>query len=283
MKSSSLFVLIILQILFSCKSTEHAVKTDIKWKGTQFLIEQLQRSESNYDWLSAKLSTTAEINDRKFSVTIKLRIRKDSAIWMSVSPALGIEMARIFITKDSLKFINRLNSTYFSGSINYLNRLIQTDINFEILQSLLTGNSFSILSDENIKTGRDDKFRSSIDGDQYLLSTLRKRKLRKTIDGKKSLTIPVQRIWLDPESFKVSKLEINDPSFSKNPYGQANKALEVSYGEFKKVDDQVFPYKINFNMKAEQPIQVSLNYSKISINKPQKLPFTIPEKYEQIY
>ena len=280
---TSLIYLFVFITLFACKSTEHAVKTDIKWKSTQFLIEQLQRSKSNYDWLSAKLSTTAEINDRKYSVTIKLRIRKDSAIWMSVSPALGIEMARVFITKDSLRFINRLNSTYFSGSFNYLNRLIQTDINFEILQSLLIGNSFSFLSDDNIKTGKDDKFRSSIDGDHYLLSTLRKRKLRKTIDGKKSLTIPVQRIWLDPESFKVSKLEINDPSLTKDPYGQASKALEVSYGEFKKVDGQVFPYKINFNMKAEQPIRVSLNYSKISINKPQKFPFTIPEKYEQIY
>ena len=280
---SSLFVLIILQFLFACKSTERAVKTDIKWKSTQFLLEQLKRSESNYDWLSAKLSTTAEINNRKFSVTIKLRIRKDSAIWMSVSPALGIEMARVLITKDSLKFINRLNSTYFSGSVNYLNRLIQTDIDLEILQLLLTGNSFSFISDDNKKPGREDKFKSSIDGDRYLLSTLRKRKLRKTIDGKKSLTVPVQRIWLDPESFKVSKLEINDPSLTKDPYGQASKALEVSYSEFKKVDDQVFPYKINFNMNSEQPIRVSLNYSKISINKPQKFPFSIPEKYEQIY
>jgi len=276
MKLSSLFALIILQILFACKSTEHAVKTDIKWKSTQFLLEQLKRSESNYDWLSAKLSTATEINDRKFSVTIKLRIRKDSAIWMSVSPALGIELARVIITKDSLKFLNRLNSTYFTGSFNYLNRLIQTGVNFEILQSLLTGNSFSLLPDDNFQEGKEDKFKSSIDGDHYLLSTLRKRKLKKTMAGKKSIAIPVQRIWLNPESFKVSKLEIND-------LPQVNRTFEVNYDEFKKIENQLFPYKINFNIKSEQSVRVALNYSKISINKPQKLPFSIPVKYEQIY
>jgi len=275
MKLSFLFILIILQILFACKSTKHTVKTAIKGKSTQFLLEQLEHNGLNYDWLSAKLSTTANINNRKYSVTVKLRIRRDSAIWMSVSPALGIEMARVFITKDSLKFINRLNSTYFTGSFNYLNRLMPADINFDILQSLLTGNSFSFLPD-NIKAGREERFKSSIDGEHYLLSTLRKRKLKKTMAGKKPLTIPVQRIWLDPESFKVSKLEINDLS-------QVNRTVEVNYDEFKKVDAQLFPHKIKLNIKAEQPIRVSLNYSKISINKPQKFPFTISEKYEQIY
>ena len=274
--STHLIYLFVFIILFACKSTEHAVKTSIKGKSAQFLLDRLEQNELNYDWLSAKLSTTAEINDRKYSVTIKLRIRRDSAIWMSVSPALGIELARVIITKDSLKFLNRLNSTYFAGSFNYLNRLIQTDINFEMLQSLLTGNSFSLLSDDNFQEGKEDKFKSSIDGDHYLLSTLRKRKLKKTMAGKKAVAIPVQRIWLDPESFKVSKLEINDLS-------QVNRTFEVNYNEFKKIENQLFPYKINFKIKAEQSVGVALNYSKISINKPRKLPFSIPEKYEQIY
>ena len=274
--SSHLIYLFVFLTLFACKAAERTVKTTTKGKSAQFLLDQLEQNELNYDWLSAKLSTTAEINDQKYSVTTKLRIRRDSAIWMSVSPALGIELARVIITKDSLKFLNRLNSTYFTGSFNYLNRLIQTGINFEMLQSLLTGNSFSFRADDNFTESKEDKFKSSIDGDHYLLSTLGKRKLKKTIAGKKSSSNPVQRIWLDPESFKVSKLEIND-------LPQVNRTFEVNYAEFKKVENQLFPYRINFNLKAEQPVRVALKYSKITINKPLKLPFSIPGKYEQIY
>ena len=252
-----------LLVLFACKSEKHAAKTTIKNKSANFLLEQLSHNESNYDWLSAKLSSAAEINDKKYSVTIKLRIRSDSAVWMSVSPALGIEMARVLITKDSLKFINRLNSTYFIGSFDYLNRLINADINFSILQALLTGNNFSFLFDGDES---DDRFKSSIDGDKYLLSTAGKRKPR---------TASYQKIWLDPDSFKVSKLEISD-------FSQDGRMFEVNYSEFKKVDNQVFPHNINFYLKNEHPIRGSFSYSKISINEPQEFPFTIPEKYEQI-
>ena len=225
-----IYIFIVFQIFFACKSEKHAAKTTIKNKSANFLLEQLSNT-TNYDWLSAKLSSTAEINDKKYSVAIKLRIRNDSAIWMSVSPALGIEMARVLITKDSLKFINRLNSTYFIGGFDYLNHLIKADINFSILQALLTGNNFSFLFDGDES---DDRFKSSIDGDKYLLSTAGKRKPR---------TASYQKIWLDPDSFKVSKLEIRDIS-------QDDRTFEINYGEFKKVDNHVFPYNINFYLNS---------------------------------
>lgn len=260
----------------SCKPVRHATVTSIKGKNPQFLLEKLKNNELNYHWLSAKLSTTAIIDEKKHSINIKLRIRKDSIIWMSVSSplTLGIEMARFSITKDTLKFINRLNSSYFKGSINYLNKLVQADFNYDIIQSLLTGASFSYRSNKNT-VDKSEKFKSSIDSAHYILSTLGRRKLKRTIDGKKLLLSPVQRIWLEPESFKVSKLEINEYA--------SNRKLEVSYDEFKKVEGQLFPYKITFDAKANKMIRIILNYSKISLNKPQKFPFKIPEKYEQIY
>ena len=73
-------------------------------------------------WFSARVNVDATIDKENRSFNANLRICKDSAIWMSISPALGIEVARVLIDKDSVRFINRLNSTYFKGGFAYLNK-----------------------------------------------------------------------------------------------------------------------------------------------------------------
>ncbi len=37
---------------------------------------------------------------------------RDSAVWVSVIPALGIEMARALLTPDSLKLMDKLHDQY---------------------------------------------------------------------------------------------------------------------------------------------------------------------------
>ncbi len=44
-------------------------------------------------------------------------MEKDKAIFLSVAPFLGIEVARVLITPDTVKFINRLQSRFFVGDI----------------------------------------------------------------------------------------------------------------------------------------------------------------------
>ncbi|MFH1319052.1 MAG: DUF4292 domain-containing protein [Bacteroidota bacterium] len=274
-----ILIIIILPLFFGCKPTKEIAKTTVKRRSTKYLLEQLQNNELNYEWLSAKFSASAIINDKKHSFVARLRIRKDSAIWVSASLALGIEIARVCITKDSLKFINRLNSTYFTGSINYLDQLILTD--FDILQSLLTGNSFISMFDnfnddkeDKLKSSKEDKIRSSIDNEHYLLGTFKKRKLRRTIEGKRYLLFTAHSIWLDPVTYKITAQKIQEPP---------DRILKANYIEFKEVDTQLFPHKIDLCIKDEHTIDVSLNFSKILLNEPQKLLFSIPEKYERIF
>ena len=60
-------------------------------------------------------SLNVEYSEDKGKTSLKgqLRIQSDSLIWLTFSPALGIEAARVLLTNDSVKFINRLNKTYF--------------------------------------------------------------------------------------------------------------------------------------------------------------------------
>ena len=67
------------------------------------------------------------------------------------------------ITPDSVKVMNRLKSNYFADDICRINDLINADFDFEMLQNLLVGNSLEYYDDDRLKT--------SIDGNRYLLSS----------------------------------------------------------------------------------------------------------------
>ncbi|MCB0807539.1 MAG: DUF4292 domain-containing protein, partial [Bacteroidales bacterium] len=97
------------------------IKEPIKEYGADYLFDKLKENELKFEWFSAKFNLDLIIDKKKNSFRGQLRMRKDSAIWVSFSPALGIEMARLLITEDSVKFINRINKTYFAGDYRVVN------------------------------------------------------------------------------------------------------------------------------------------------------------------
>src|SRR4051812_13027796 len=77
-----------------------------------------------------------------------VRIKKDSAIWISLRGALGIEGFRVLITRDSVKVINFLKKYVQHQGIGYLQEISGMAIDFETLQDLVIGNPIFI--DTNI-------------------------------------------------------------------------------------------------------------------------------------
>lgn len=260
--------IILTLILFSCKTTRTIIKEPIKEYGADYLFEQLKNNELKFDFFSAKFSIDY-INDKnKTSFKGHIRIKKDSLIWISFSPALGIEVARLMITNDSVKFINRINDTYFIGDYDFVNDFLETNIDFDIIQSFITGNDFTYY--EN------GKFRASIDSKEYRLSTAARSKLKKYVkESEENPKVFIQTIWLNPESFKISQVHIKEIK-------KENIKLVAIYDDFVFIDEQLFPSNINFHVIAENNIKVAVDYSKIVINKPLRFQFKIPRKFTQI-
>ncbi|MBK7856213.1 MAG: DUF4292 domain-containing protein [Bacteroidetes bacterium] len=103
-------------------------------------------------------------------------MRRDSVIWISISPALGIEVARVLITKDSVKVIDRLSNKYKLTDYKYLNDLLRMNVDFDIIQGVLTGNLFSYKRNRLSSVYLEDKY--------YILSSLGKRKLKRSLEEK---------------------------------------------------------------------------------------------------
>ena len=261
-----LFISLIITILIACNQQKKIIKAPIKEKGADYVFVQLKKNEFRFKCLNIKFNADIEYNGKKNSFGGTLRIKKDSLIWVSVTPALGIEAARILITPDSVKMLNRIEMTYFAGDIKNMNKMFKTNIDFDMLQSLLVGNDFSYY--EN------DVFKASIDGNMYKLNTFGRGKLKKHLKSKEdSLKILMQDIWLDAENFKIAKVHIKEL--------KGDRSLIAEYKDYSLIDSLRIPSKIKYEIKNEKDkIDVNIEYVKIAVICPLEFPFNVNSKYQ---
>ncbi len=268
LKSVHIFILMLLIIGTGCKTTRKLIKEPLKEEGIDYLFEQLKANELNYNSFKAKFNLDYTHNKKKTEFKGQIRIMKDSLIWVSFSPALGIEAARMLITNDSVKFINRINKTYFVGDYKYLNEFLETNVDYDVLQALIIGNDLS-----HYENG---KFRAHIDNMKYKLSTASRSKLKKYVrKNELNPIVFIQNIWLLPESFKISQLSLKEIK-------KENKKLEVKYSKFVEIGTQLFPKVADFNLQAETKTDVHIVYSKFSIDEKLNFPFSVSRKFQHI-
>lgn len=244
-------------------------KCRMDFKNGRALSQRMYENELDYTYASAKFNCELTIDNEDNSFNVSVRTRKDSVIWMSISK-LGIDAARVLITKDTVKFtLGLTEKKYFVGDFSYINEKLKTDLDFDMLQALLFGNSAEFYDDdEKLKPGRDKN------NCQYFLSTTRKRHVKRIINGVETPKESFQTIWLDPQTFKIVMTEFDDVETSRK--------FNACYDDFKAVDKFLAPFKMLYTITAEKNIKAEIRYARISINEPQKFPFNIPSSYERI-
>ena len=275
----SLFVKCLLFLLLAttaCKSKKitretevlppvEEAKSDFKICNVDSLYDKIKEADLRINTFSAKVNAETDINNQGNSFTANLRVKVDSAIWMSISPALGIEVARVFITRDSLKFTNRINGTYFKGDYRYLNSLLQIELNFSMIQSILLGNIYLHYAK--------DKYNCDNENSNLILSSLKKRQIKREED----INIPqvlTQELFYSKEQQKISFMNLQDY--------RPQRRFAVNYDAFVEIENQKLPTSIVVKANAEKSLMIKLEYSKINFNKELNLPFSIPPSYEPI-
>ena len=271
LKNLCRFNLLLLAPLFfiaSCSPARKVMKAPIKEEGADFLFAKLKEKELKFDWFSAKFSAEYSNKGKKNSFNGQIRIRKDSLIWISMTPMLGIEAVRLMISQDSVKMMNRLNNTYFIGDYEYVNRFLNTNIDFDLLQAFLLGNDLQFYED--------GKFRASIDRGEYKLSTQERQKLKKFVrSNQENLKIFIQNIWLDPVNFKITHTDVKE-------IRRDNIKLESAYTDFEPLGNQLFPRKMSYIIWADNTIKVNVDFSKMTLDIPMQFPFKIPSSYQPV-
>ncbi len=277
-----LWLFSLLFLFFSCKAPKEVIKEKVKLEhfSTKELLEKLELNEFKFETLSTKADITFT-DEKETSFKANLRIRKDSAIWMSITPALGIEMARVLITKDSVLFMDRIHNKYFVGDFAFINKTFDVDMDYNMLEALLIGNSLEFEKDEKIRTSIDRK------KDFYFIGTERKRKVKRDIKkelkkDKEVIKNQSQILWVYPETFKIAELLLIDPDKNQSLNGLFTNHKTVTNSDDTLVQEQFFPFNLSFNIESKKNLKIEVEYNKVTLNKELNLSFKIPEKYEQI-
>jgi hypothetical protein len=253
----------------ACTGSRKAVREPIKEEGAEFLTNKLKEHELKFKQFSAKFTVSYQVDGKKTNLSGNLRIDYDSIIWISISPALGIEAVRFMLTPDSIKYINRMSNTYLTKNFGYINQLLNKTLDYDMAQSFLIGNDFSLYESNT--------FRASIENQQYKLSTNDRRKLRIYVRrSEDDISIPIQSIWLDPESFKISKVLLKEAE-------RDNRKFVASYDDFEDIEGKLIPGSLDFKVETDdKKLRIQINYSKIQLNQEQTYPFRIPENYTEM-
>ena len=266
-----LSVLILLAVLFltGCTGSRKAIREPLREQGEEFLMNKLKENELKFSSFSAKYSAVFINNKKKTNISGQIRIVKDSAIWITVTPMLGIEMARFMLTPDSIKYLNRINSTYLLKDFKYINQLLNKTLDFDMAQAFLTGNDFTLYENNS--------FKASVDKGEYKLSTSNRRKLKRFVRrSEDEISIPLQSIWLDPDRFKISRVLLKEAE-------RDSRKFTAEYTEFIELDGQNIPTRPDFRIETDKDkIRIRIEYSKVQLNEELSLPFFVPESYMPI-
>lgn len=271
MDSRFLLLMGALVFLFSCKTTRKIVDTPpapVKLKGEEVItvFDSVMARQFYFEWLTAK--ATVDYTDKSGETTtfdVNLRVRKDSAIWISITPLLGIEAARVLINRDSLMILDRVHRTFSARDYNYLEDMLKTGINYDMIQAVIVGNYFPYLKNEKLK--------SMYEEDPYIiLSTLNKRQSKRVQEEKDPTKPIIQDFWIDG-NYRIAKSKITDD--------KKDRWIEATYKNFMDVNSELFPGNLVVTISSASPIIIKLEYTKVTANEEFNMPFSVPEKYER--
>jgi hypothetical protein len=215
-------------------------------------LNKLLVNQTNYATFTTKAISKLAINDKDYDVTLNIRIKKGNLIWVSVTAFAGIEVARAFITPDSIKVLDRLNDNYTSKPFSYINDYTNDDINFPTLEAMLVGNLIPLAVKNSDKI--------VLENGVFLLK-----------DKTKNMFYQVEL----NKDYKVQSLlflALNN-----------TQKLNSTISSFEKFENYWLPVNININSTAvNNKIDVKMDYSKTQLNLPLDFPFNVPKRFSVI-
>jgi hypothetical protein len=264
------FVLLI-GLLASCRSTKK-IQTAISRKDTvavvnvqegptrndtvQIIKQTLRRLDSNridFRTYSAKVNVDYTGGDgKKYNVNANIRMLKDSAIWVSVNAILGIEAMRLFITKDSVRLLDKLNKTFTDRSVDYLRDVTSLPLNLYTLQDLIIGNP--VFLDSNVVS-------YSISNNQIALLSLG--------DLFKNL------ITLDANDKTLLHSKLDDV----NP--GRNRTADLTYSNYESKRGKPFSTNRRIVVAEKNRLDVRLDFKQYDFDQDVSFPFSIPKNYSR--
>ena len=278
------FLLVIAFIFFlsGCKQKQQiVVQKRIKHLSVGKVIKLVHEKSLKYETLSVRKVSISLSNEGKVtSLRGSYKIRRDSIIQISAQK-LAIPVAKMEVNTDSFKVVYYIDQQLFVGKNSYLSKTLGIDVDFGVLQALLSNKLFSFRQDPKDKDFRE--FVCEVEDNMYKISSIRDRKLKRFTKNEEALEryrnrldishLIKQDIYVDPDSFVVKKMVFHDLD--------SDKGIKLEFSRYEKVMDQWFPGLIEIALTGQKKIELSIELSKVSLDDEKSFGFSVSPKYKR--
>jgi len=215
--------------------------------------ERIIAGQIQFTTFNAKIDVEYRDADGKdINANAHLRMYKDSVIWLSLTGPLGIEGIRAYITRDSVKLLNKQDKIYTARSVSYLQEVTELPLDLPSLQNLLAGNPIyfdSAIASYNLSPGSISlfsvgKFFKNLltigDADKYLQS---------------------------------SKLTDLDSARARTCY--------LTYSVYENKKGYNFSTRRSVTVTDKKKLDIELDFRQYDFNETLSFPFSIPKNYKR--
>jgi hypothetical protein len=287
----------LLVLISACSRKKTGSEKPLRNRSANNILNNYEERLFTFDYLTMRVSADVKTPKESQGFKINIRMKSDSIIWMSISPLMGIEMLRVQITPDSVKYVSKVpgDRHFFLGTLDQLAAVVQTDLDFSMLESILVGNAVQLDVDE-------DRFATRIDERDYVLFSRYNRKLKKVVGNDEKKLSPddtvevnitdkkyqriirrseeeelmVKRYWISGDHFRVTKTQFDDLYYQQS--------LLVEHSNFQEDEGQLYPEKTSVTANSpEGTATFKMEVTRIKRYDTLDFPFEIPEDYERKY
>lgn len=240
-------------------------------------------------YYSAKADVELSMPDEQRSFKAHLRSVQDSAAWVSVVPLLGIEAARVLLTRDSLKILDKVNDRYFVGDTGSATKRFGVAPDLALLQQAFNGTAIGLDPQERYRVDREDGYYvlTSREKRRFIRAAedispsdtlardrdMRERRLERTLRKAEEKEAIVHRYYIEPDSFRVDRVQVVNL--------MNDRTAELRYEAWSGPDHRQLPTRIRITLSEPgRVVSARLDISRIDLEGPLQMNFRIPEKYE---
>jgi len=217
---------------------------------------KFNHNDLDYEYVALKSKIKISAEDKNLRLTANIRMKKDSVIWISLSPGFGVEAARALITKDSVFILDKIHREYDKRSISQLTGDFDFGFELGMVESILLGNLiYPIAKEDKIQKSQGSYNIKQQHGDINITDVI----------GAK--TMKLEQVTASSEVYPSS--------------------LEMTYSDFQQLKEKVYPAEINIGAKyldkvnkSEKNANITIRHTKVEIDeKKYSFAFSIPQKY----
>lgn len=258
-KQLLLWMMVPVLVVTSCKSkkglvantnpqTDKAAKTDIK----SSTLNQTVLNQNTFNYYSANGDFEFTEGKTNQELGISIVMEKDQYVMMHVTAVMGISVARILATPDSLVILDMLHRKAIIANYQYLKKYTGVELRLQQLQNLFAGNTMFAY---NNQTMRVDTVNGHLHMSQQLVEDL------------------IQSTQYN-ELFKVLQTSMYQ--------AKKQQQLDIDYREFYTESNNRFPSDIRINVQTEKKMEAQFRLKNFVFEKKKDLQFSIPKSYEVV-